>query len=149
MLQHFNDLYNKAVESSQIHPEPIPNWLVIKNTNYSVLYDMEVMLTKDETYICNELIIISKELDCFGFVHLIPIPSFDFDINPQHLILPYKNDFMIEINDTNAKMVIFKVYFQSMKCTNIINKDAIPVQHFLNKNFKHWIVNKVCLLLTH
>lgn len=139
-------MYNKAVKLCSIHPEPIPNWLVIENTNnYSVLYDMKVMLTKDEKHICNELIIISKDLDCLGSVQLIPIPSFDVDVNPQHLILPYKNDFMIEINDTRENMVIYKVYFQSMKCTNIINKNAVTVQNILNKNFKHWIVNQVSL----
>lgn len=139
-------MYNKAVKLCSIHPEPIPNWLVIENTNnYSVLYDMKVMLTKDEKHICNELIIISKDLDCLGSVQLIPIPSFDVDVNPQHLILPYKNDFMIEINDTRENMVIYNIYFQSMKCTNIINKNAVTVQNILNKNFKHWIVNQVSL----
>lgn len=103
---------------------------------------MELMLTKDEKHICNELIIISKELNRYGVIQLIPIPSFDVDKNPQYLILPYKKGFVIKINDTHENSIIYKVYFESMKCMNIINTNPVKV-NFLNKNFKHWIANTV------
>lgn len=125
-----------------IHPKIIPNWLMIKNENYPISYDMEDMLTEDKQHICNELIIISKELDC-GVVQLIPIPSFDVDSYPQYLILPYKNNFIIQINDILEGTIIYKVYFQSMKCMNIINTNSIKV-NYLNNSFKNWILKTVC-----
>lgn len=125
-----------------ISPKIIPNWLVIKKEMYPISYDMEIMLTNDGDQICNDLIILSKELDSFGGIQLIPIPSFDDDINPQYLIIPYKEDFLIEINNTDENTIIYKVYFQSMKCMNIINDDFNKV-NLLNTNFKFWIVNKV------
>lgn len=103
---------------------------------------MEVMLSNGEEQICNKLIILSKELDNYGVVQLIPIPSFDDDINPQYLILPYKADFLININNTYENAIIYKIYFQSMKCMNIINDNLLKV-NLLNTNFKHWIINKV------
>lgn len=103
---------------------------------------MEVMLTNSEEHICNKLIILSKELDNYGAVQLIPIPSFDDDIKPQYLILPYKENFLIKINNTHENAIIYKVYFQSMKCMNIINDSLLKV-NLLNTHFKHWIINKV------
>lgn len=146
MVQEYNNLYTTAINLYPVSPKLIPNWLVIKNESYPVSYDMELMLTEDENHICNELIIISKELDCYGVLRLIPIPSFDVDVNPQYLMLPYKDDFIIKINDTNENSIIYKVYFDSMKCMNIKNKDPIKV-NFLNKHFKLWIENKVRLYI--
>lgn len=146
MIQEYNDLYNKAINLCSVRPKLIPNWLVIKNESYPISYEMKVMLNKDEKHFCNELIIISKEIDCYGVVNLIPMPSFDVNINPQHLILPFKNDFIININDTHENTIIYKVYFESMKCMNINNKDPTKV-NFLNRNYKHWIENTVRLLI--
>lgn len=143
MVNKFNNLYKNAMEMCSEHPKLLPNWLVIKNENVPILYDMNVMLTKDEKYVCNELIIISKELDCYDVTQLIPIPSFEVDRNPGHLILPYKNDFIVKINDTYENSIIYKIYFESMKCMNIINTNPVKV-NILNKSFKHWIKNTVC-----
>lgn len=145
MMQDFNNLYNEAKNICPSHPKLIANWLAVKNENYPILYNMELMLAKDDKHICNELIIIAKDYDGYGVMHLIPIPSFDTVKNPQHLILPYKNDFMIKIKDTQENTIIYKTYFQSMKCMNIINNNSVKV-NFLNKHFKNWIVNTVSFI---
>lgn len=130
-------------------PKLISNWLVVKNKNYSVLYDLEAMMAKEDEHICNELITKSIEFYSYGVLKLIPIPSFDVKINPNYLILPYKKDFIIEINNSYQNSIIYKAYFQSMKCVNIINKRnvAVDVTKSLNKNFAHWIVKTVSLLV--
>jgi len=130
-------------------PKLISNWLVVKNKNYSVLYDLEAMMAEEDEHICNELITKSIEFYSYGVLKLIPIPSFDVKINPHYLILPYKRDFIIEVNNSYQNSIIYKAYFQSMKCVNIINKRnlAIDVNKSLNKHFVHWIVKTVSLLV--
>lgn len=99
------------------------------------------MMKKYEECVFEELIILSNELNYYGAIKLIPILSFDDNTNPQYLILPYKRDFIIQINDTNQNSIIYKVYFESIKCLNI-NKNAVQVNLF-NKHFKQWIVSTV------
>lgn len=142
MIQEFIHLYKKVISLYSIHPKLIPNWLMIKNETYSIFSDTENMPTEDVPHICDELIIISKELD-YGVTQFIPIPSFDTNSKPQYIILPYKKNFIIKFNDTHEETIIYKVYFQSMKCMNIINTNSINV-NYLNSNFKNWIVNTVC-----
>jgi len=144
MIQEYNDLYKKAVNLNHVHPTFIPNWLVIIPKDFPILYEMELMLMKDEKHICNELIIISKKLDSNEEMQLIPIPSFDVNINPQYVILPYKKNFVLQINDTHENSIIYKLYYQSMKCMNIINNNSLKV-NLLNKHFKEWINNTVSL----
>lgn len=118
---------------------------MIKNTNYSVLFDLEAMTTKNEEHACDEFITITKPLNSCGVAKLIPLPSFDNNINPHYLILPYKENFITKINDTNENTIIYRAYFQSMKCMNIINTNSLRVNldKNLNMHFKHWIANRV------
>lgn len=133
-----------------VYPKLIPSWLTIKNTNYSVVYDLNAMIAKDDGQInnCNELITTKRQLNLFGVFKIIPIPSFDDDINPQYLILPYMKDFIMNINDPNKNSILYKVYFQSMKCVNIINKNTvnININLNLNKHYAKWIVKTVSVL---
>lgn len=139
-------MYNRAITlCPDVRPTLIPNWLMIKNTNYSVLFDLEAMTTKNEEHACDEFITITTPLNSCSAAKLIPLPSFENNINPHYLILPYKKNFITKINDTNENTIIYRVYFQSMKCMNIINTNSLRVNldKSLNMHFKQWIENRV------